>query len=331
MSIDTKQLLEHDLKNQLDIFESERTKVTNNIRFLLVYAHIYWSVIIGGFVFFYLISLFNKNEIWDNIFMYSFMIFIYSLIIATIIAMFFERKEKKEKRIYNFVKKVKQKIYPKIVKIIDTQLFYNANLSSNAINQADTALKELFDYNSESIKFEDHIFGKYKDSKIDIVDFKIGFSSETLINSEGKEVFKRPCCAGVLFELKIKKHISSKLFVTYFGFATKSSAEKNRVILESQDFNEKYNVICEDQVEERYFLTPTVIERLTKLHNEGKKLCLLIKDSSIYVTLSSKEDYFEINPNKPINVPSQYSNVLSEIKEVLDFIEVLKLNLDVGL
>ena len=93
----------------------------------------------------------------------------------------------------------------------------------------------------------------------------------------------------------------------------------------------KYNVICEDQVEARYFLTPTVIERLTKLHNEGKKLCLLIKDSSIYVTLSSKEDYFEINPNKPINVPSQYSNVLSEIKEVLDFIEVLKLNLDVGL
>ena len=75
MSIDTKQLLEHDLKNQLDILESERTKVTSNIRFLLVYGHIYWSVIIGGFVFFYLISLFNKNEIWDNIFMYSFIAF----------------------------------------------------------------------------------------------------------------------------------------------------------------------------------------------------------------------------------------------------------------
>ena len=34
---------------------------------------------------------------------------------------------------------------------------------------------------------------------------------------------------------------------------------------------------------------------------------------------------------KPITDFSQYANVLSEIKEVLDFIEVLKLNLDVGL
>lgn len=331
---DTKELFEHGLKNQLDILESERIKVTSSIRFLLVYGHFYWAVIICGFLFSFIILSLDgvwDNILFDNIFMYSFFIFIYSLIIATIIAMFLERKEKKEKRIYNFLKKVKQKIYPKILKIIGLQLFYNADLNSNAINQANTVLNELFDYDCDSIKFEDHIFGKYKDSKIDIVDFKIGFSSETIINSEGKEVFKHPCCAGVLFELKIKKHISSKLLVTYSGFATKALTGNNRVILESQDFNEKYKVICDDQIEARYFLTPTVIERLTKFHIENKILCLLIKDNSIYVTLSSKGDYFEINPNKPINVPSQYSNLLSEIKEVLDFIDVLKLNLDVGL
>ena len=73
------------------------------------------------------------------------------------------------------------------------------------------------------------------------------------------------------------------------------------------------------------------MEGLLKLNKQGSVLCIILNGNNINIIKQTFKDYFEIDITKPVNIPYQYSRVISEIKEVLDFIEILKLNLDVGL
>ncbi len=337
MSIDTKQLFEHDLKNQLDALEKERIKKIHKKKFFQIYEDWYYdrycSTLISEFavlfLLYYLMSLVDGLKITDSIYLILTFGIVYLAIILTLSALYSKYKATKENAGSKFINKVKRKVYPSYIKRLDTQLNYAVSVDAKKSIQVDKILKKIFDYTS--LNLEDHIWGKYKNSNIDIVDFKIAFSNQKTFNVNGKTVFVDELCRGLLFNLKIKKNLTSKIIVSSNNFISKATMGRSKVQLETQEFNARYDAICDDQVEARYFLTPTITERLINFDKQDKKLCLLAEGNDIFVVLSSTKDFFEFDMTKPINDFSQYANVINEIKEVLDFIDVLKLNLDVGL
>lgn len=337
MSIDTKQLLEHDLKNQLDILEKERIKKIHKRKFFQIYEYWYCdkycSTLIKEFtilfLFYYLTSLVDGLKIIDIIYWILMFGIICLAIILTLCALYSKYKATKENAGSKFINKVKRKVYPSFIKLLDTQLNYATSVDAKKSIQVDKILKNIFDYTS--LNLEDHIWGKYNNADVDIVDFKIAYSNQKTFNNNGKTVLVDELCRGLFFNLKIKKNLTSKIIVSSNNFISKATMGRSKVQLETQEFNTRYDAICDDQVEARYFLTPTIIERLINFDKNGKKLCLMAGGNDIFIVLSSAKDFFEFDMTKPITDFSQYANVLSEIKEVLDFIEVLKLNLDVGL
>lgn len=339
MSIDTdtKALFEHDLKNQLDILEKERIKKIHKRKFFQIYEDWYYdrycSTLISEFavlfLLYYLTSLVDELKITDSLYLILMFGIVYLAIILTLSALYSKYKATKENAGSKFINKVKRKVYPSFIKLLDTQLNYATCVDAKKYIQVDKILKNIFDY--RSLNLEDHIWGKYNNADVDIVDFKIAYSNQKTFNNNGKTVFVDELCRGLFFNLKIKKSLTSKIIVSSNNFISKATMGRSKVQLETQEFNTRYDAICDDQVEARYFLTPTITERLINFDKNGKKLCLMAGGNDIFIVLSSAKDFFEFDMTKPITDFSQYANVLSEIKEVLDFIEVLKLNLDVGL
>lgn len=104
------------------------------------------------------------------------------------------------------------------------------------------------------------------------------------------------------------------------------------VKLESTNFEKRFNVFSKNQVEARYLLTPTFIEKFTRLYTAfgtNKAKCSFYKDFSgndrIMFAISTNRDLFEPgNLFTPINEPKYM--FLSDFISIFNMIEFFKLD-----
>ncbi len=114
---------------------------------------------------------------------------------------------------------------------------------------------------------------------------------------------------------------------------------KPQIYLEDPLFNKNFKIFADDQVEARYLLTPTFMERL--LNFQKKYNCttsvLFSKntpypESNIFLAITSYKDFFEIPKGVDwIKNSSHFYNICQEIKDILKIIDALKLDQDIGL
>lgn len=115
------------------------------------------------------------------------------------------------------------------------------------------------------------------------------------------------------------------------SFIEKQKSMQN-VNLESINFDKRFNVFSKDQVEARYLLTPTFIEKFTRLYTAfgtNKAKCSFYKDFSgndrIMFAISTNRDLFEPgNLFTPINEPKYM--FLSDFTSIFNMIEFFKLD-----
>ncbi len=109
-----------------------------------------------------------------------------------------------------------------------------------------------------------------------------------------------------------------------------------KVLLEDNVFNDKFVVFSEDQIEARYLLTPSFMSRLLKYKTSHKSKWLSVvfnndisPVSNVFLDIGINKDFFEVNDD-PLSAKT-YWNILQEIKEILEIIDALKLDQDIGL
>ncbi len=107
-----------------------------------------------------------------------------------------------------------------------------------------------------------------------------------------------------------------------------------KVKLEDVIFDKDYNVASEDQVEARYLITPSFMERfknLKKAYNSKYVKCALF-DNQIMFAISTNKDLFEIGSLfHPLTDSRQIDGFFDEIIAILDIIEEFKLDENTGL
>lgn len=104
------------------------------------------------------------------------------------------------------------------------------------------------------------------------------------------------------------------------------------VKLESTNFDKRFNVFSKNQVEARYLLTPTFIEKFTRFYTAfgtNKAKCSFYKDHSgndrIMFAISTWKDLFEPgNLFTPVNEPKYL--FLSDFTSIFNMIEFFKLD-----
>lgn len=171
------------------------------------------------------------------------------------------------------------------------------------------------------------------------------FTILDLFEVNNKQMFYRN-----LLAVKINKNISSEVCLYDKGEISKTrpiinqmqnTANFSEVInLEDVNFMQRYKIYAQDQVEARYLLTTSFMERLLqykKLKNCGVDILFTSKYSNFYnlfIYIETGRKMFEL-PDGDLKYISQnpkfFYNILLEIKDIMQITEALKLDQDIGL
>lgn len=121
------------------------------------------------------------------------------------------------------------------------------------------------------------------------------------------------------------------ILIIIFSFIEKQKSMQT-VKLESTNFDKRFNVFSKNQVEARYLLTPTFIEKFTRFYTAfgtNKAKCSFYKDHTgndrIMFAISTWKDLFEPgNLFTPVNEPKYL--FLSDFTSIFNMIEFFKLD-----
>lgn len=156
-------------------------------------------------------------------------------------------------------------------------------------------------------------------------------------NRHGREVPAKytKVFKGIIIKFNMNKKFTGLTLIKPETLLHSSPQEyMQRTILESVDFENKYDVFTTDEVEARYIITPTFMNRLEsiKLAFKVKELSCAFYDKNLYIALPTKKDIFSICAlNKSLSEPQPYFQMYEEIVSIIKLIDHFKLNQKIGL
>lgn len=226
-----------------------------------------------------------------------------------------------------YINKFKEVVVNRILYFIDENLEYEKN-NYVKVNEFDNS--NLFDLYTD-YKGENYVTGKIKGSdksdnymNIELSELNVGYRGK-----KGKSKLKVSIFKGLFYVVDFNKKISS--YVKVMPYATESVFEnKNLIHLEETEFSGMYQVYSSDQIEARYILSTSLMNRITeytKKHN--KKMYMSFKNDKVYIAISTNEKYFEPKVFKSLYEYNIIEEYYENFKDIIDIVEELNLNLDI--
>lgn len=126
--------------------------------------------------------------------------------------------------------------------------------------------------------------------------------------------------------VKMLVYIVSAIIFGIVGYFIK---EKLRVKLEDVGFEKKYNTYSDDQVEARYILTPTFMERLKNIETVfgTSQLSCNVSGSLMTITIEPEKDLFEVGSLfTSLKDTKAIVNFYKELTSILDMVDTFKLD-----
>ena len=256
--------------------------------------------------------------------------------------------------------KLKKEILTKIL-----ALFENLYVSDNKNVVSPQEINDMGLFPRFTFKHDDDIFiGIHKGCNFAIDEC-------TLTHEEGSGKSSRTVVDfnGLLVKIQMNKKFSGKTVVGVNGYIQKKTGYEE-IKLEDIEFTKRMKVYSTDQIEARYILTTTLIERLFSLARTfinsreatsgktnpkepgipfseiklGLKTGLLNLDSPsqayvsaafidgyVYLFIPKTENFFEIDISTCLLDENKYFDVYCQIQLILSVIDYLKLDLKLGL
>ncbi len=179
--------------------------------------------------------------------------------------------------------------------------------------------------------FDDSFIGKYKDINITISECKY------YVQVKGHDIdFFR----GVIVKLDMNKRFSGNTVIRPRNVLRINSEvdlqfqNMSKVNLEDPSFNEKFFVYSTDQIEARYLITPTFMERLNATGEAFDTVfeCCSFYENSIYIGLNIGKDMFDLcDLDTPMDNKEQYDIIYKEFEAILALVDHFKLDKKLGL
>ncbi len=120
----------------------------------------------------------------------------------------------------------------------------------------------------------------------------------------------------------------------YSNLGLTKKESKSDIKLECTDFAKHFKVFSEDEVEARYLLTPSFIEKFTKLKNvmRADTVKCSFYNNSIMIAIYSDKDFFELGDlYKNVSDASTVEKFYKEISAILDLVDYFNLDSKTGL
>ena len=220
-----------------------------------------------------------------------------------------------------FENKIKEKIMP-IVCMCFPDLKWSPNLYGSSSMFKNSFLINDYDYSD----YDDIFRGQFKDVNFDIIESEFTKGS-------GKD--KTTIFDGVIIKLDMNKNFTGHTVIKPDTLMhTTPSKTLRHTELEDIQFEKKFDVFTDDEVEARYLITPSFMERLNamKVAFKANKISCAFYEKYLLVGLSTKKDLFSIcSLFKKIDDPKQFFTMFEEILSIIKLIDHFKLNQKIGL
>lgn len=187
---------------------------------------------------------------------------------------------------------------------------------------------ELFSY-FEDMDTDDNFSGTYRDTPIEISEAHLTYTTR---DSKGRRTthtrFK-----GVLISIGVAKNFTGHTIVRKCVLMGNKKVYEE-VKLEDPEFQKKYFVDSNDQIEARFLLTTAFMERFKHIStsfNSYESQCAF-KDGRILLALSVSKDLFKLGDlNTPVTDSKAYEIMLKELISIFEMVDHLKLLEKTGL
>jgi len=220
----------------------------------------------------------------------------------------------------------KSKLYKKIIG------FYNLDYSPfSGINRQTVYKTNLFP-DFDRFSSEDYIQGEYKGvelklSEIELIKIVKSGSGKDASYTENK-VF-----SGLFIITDFHKRFSSTSYILpnkWIKIGVGLPSIYKRVDLEDPTFEKKFDVYSDNQIESRYILTPSFMERIVALSKMGDIRCCFI-DKQMIIALELNKDFLpELSLYEVID-KERVKKILDDLQVIFDVINTLKLDMKIGL
>lgn len=226
---------------------------------------------------------------------------------------------------------VKAQIFPNIFRFFGPNFQYLEQSPLSVMSMRGSQI--IPNYDSEVT--ENYVSGKYLDVGIELVEGRL--YQERRTNDRHRttvEIFH-----GMLILLDVHKKFSGQTIIKKDGgmignFFQKNYTSLDRVKLEDPIFESKFEVYSSDQVESRYLLTTSFMERLVELSNLFglSSIECSFYNSKLLISVPLNYDLFENSSIfEPATFEQDIKTILSEMQVIFKIIETLKLNQKIGL
>ena len=184
---------------------------------------------------------------------------------------------------------------------------------------------KLFD-NYDFISYDDIFTGDFKDVNFEIIEAKF---------TKGSGKSKSTIFDGVIIKLDMNKTFNGRTVIRPNTLLHSSpSPILKHTELEDVDFEKRFDVFTDDEVEARYLITPSFMERLNEMQVAFKadKVSCAFYNKYLFVALQTPEDLFSIcSLFKRVDDPKQFFTMFEEILSIIKLIDHFKLDQKIGL
>jgi hypothetical protein len=235
----------------------------------------------------------------------------------------------------NYRHEFKQRVIAAALKSIDNsiELQYDTGLSENSFINS-----QLFTQRPDRYKSQDQVDGTAGKTRFSFSEVHAEYKTVTQTKN-GRQEHWHTILKGIVFCADFNKNFNGVTVVRPKDVGTAigawiseklpifSSSGTDVVKLENKDFSEAFITYSTDQVEARYILTPSMMERLCELNNKTRDtISLSFKNSYVYIAFPLSKDYFE----PPVFKSLLDGKLLQEDLEIIRFMYGIISELDLN-
>lgn len=189
----------------------------------------------------------------------------------------------------------------------------------------------IFPFANASKTFDDCFLGEYRKVKVAMSECQYSVNS----GNNSRTVFQ-----GIVIRFSMNKNfegitiIRPKESCCSDNYKDLKKAKLSEVKLEDPEFAKKYVVYSTDQVEARYLITTSFMERFKMIENAfaSEFAYCSFKGKSIYIAPHTGTDLFNLcSLVKPIGNSEQFETLFYEFASILDLVDYFKLDKKLGL
>jgi hypothetical protein len=236
---------------------------------------------------------------------------------------------------HGFKGEFKDRVVREVVHFVEPSLTYHPE---RGIGQSTFRNARLFKHSIDRYKSEDHVSGRIDRTDFEFSEVKAEYKTTRRDSDGDVQTDWHTIFDGIMFIADFNKEFRTPVVVLpdvaertlgRFGkwLQEKNFARADLVKLEDPRFEEQFVVYSDDQIEARYILSTSLMQRILDFREKtGKDIYLSFVNSHIYVAIPTREDLFEPRIFRSLMDPTMCEEYLEDLLLAVGIVEDLDLN-----